>query len=91
MDSEDLKQWWLNLFKKNICKWDLVLLSHHIKHNGENRILNKYHMSEVNYFKILLLCEMMWHVILNGCWCGMVWLDTDVDILYAKRIGLNDT
>jgi hypothetical protein len=25
MDGEDLKQWWVNLFFLNICKWDLVL------------------------------------------------------------------
>jgi hypothetical protein len=33
--------------------------SHRVEHNGENRILNGYHMSERNYFKVLLLCEMM--------------------------------
>jgi hypothetical protein len=25
MDIEDLKQWWVIFFKKNVCKWDLVL------------------------------------------------------------------
>jgi hypothetical protein len=26
--------------------------SHHIEHNGENKILNKYYISEINYFKV---------------------------------------
>jgi hypothetical protein len=36
---------------------------HLIEHNGESRILNRYNMSEINYFKILLLYEM----ILDAC------------------------
>jgi hypothetical protein len=34
------------------------VLSHHIEHNGGNRILNEYHINEINYFKILLLYKM---------------------------------
>jgi hypothetical protein len=30
-------------------------------------ILNEYHISEINHFKILLLCEMMWQVTLDRC------------------------
>jgi hypothetical protein len=33
--------------------------SHHIEHNGENRFLNGNYMSQINYFKVLLLCEIM--------------------------------
>jgi hypothetical protein len=33
---------------------------HRIEHNSENGILNGYHMSEINHFKVLLLCKMMW-------------------------------
>jgi hypothetical protein len=66
-------------------------LSHHIEHSSENKILNGYHMSEINYFKVLLLCEMMWQMMLDGCWCGMIWLNADVDTLHVKRIDLNDT
>jgi hypothetical protein len=33
---------------------------------------------------------MMWQMMLDGCWCGMTWLDADVDTLHAKRISLND-
>jgi hypothetical protein len=29
----------------------------------KNKILNRYHMSEINYFKILLLYEIMWQMI----------------------------
>jgi hypothetical protein len=64
--------------------------SHHVEQNGENEILNRYHMCEINYFKVLLLCEMMWQMILDRCWCGMIWLDTDMDTSHAKKIGLND-
>jgi hypothetical protein len=32
----------------------------------------------------------MWIMMLDGCWCGMTWLDTDVDTLYIERINLND-
>jgi hypothetical protein len=49
-------------------------------------------MSEIYHFKVLLLCEMMWQVMLNGYWRDMTWLDDDVDIFYgihAKRIDLN--
>jgi hypothetical protein len=28
-------------------------------------------MSEINYFKVLLLYEMMWQVMLDGCCRGM--------------------
>jgi hypothetical protein len=47
-------------------------------------------MSEINYFKILLLCEMMWQMILDEYWYDMIGLDTDVDTLYDKKIDLND-
>jgi hypothetical protein len=43
-------------------------------------------MIEINHFKILLLYKMM----LDGCWCGMIWLNADVDSLYVKKISLND-
>jgi hypothetical protein len=33
---------------------------------------------------------MMWQVMLDECWRGLVWLDADVDTLHAKIIGLND-
>jgi hypothetical protein len=33
--------------------------SYRIEHNDENRILNRYYISEINYFKILLLYEIM--------------------------------
>jgi hypothetical protein len=47
-------------------------------------------MSEINHFKVLLLCEKMWQMMLDVYWCGMTWLDVDVDTLHAKRIDLND-
>jgi hypothetical protein len=47
-------------------------------------------MSEINHFKGLLLYEMVWQMMLDGYWCDMTWLDADVNILYAKRIGLNN-
>jgi hypothetical protein len=28
---------------------------------------------------------------LDECWYDMIWLDTDVDILYVNIIDLNDT
>jgi hypothetical protein len=31
----------------------LFYSSHHVEHNDENKILNRYHMSKVNYFKVL--------------------------------------
>jgi hypothetical protein len=34
-------------------------------------------MSEINHFKILLLCKMMWQMMLK---------DADVNILYVKRM-----
>jgi hypothetical protein len=30
-------------------------------------------------------------MMLDVYWCGMIWLDTDVDTLYAKKINLNDS
>jgi hypothetical protein len=72
MNDKNLKQRWVNLFLKNICKWDLVLLFHHTEHNGENKILNRYYLSEINYFKILLLYKMIWQMILDKCWYVMV-------------------
>jgi hypothetical protein len=33
-----------------------------------------------------MMCQMM----LDGYWCGMIWLNADVDILHVKKIGLND-
>jgi hypothetical protein len=64
--------------------------SHYVEHNGENRILNRYHMREINHFKVLLLCKMMWKMMSDRCWCGMIWLHADVDTLHVKRISLND-
>jgi hypothetical protein len=29
-------------------------------------------------------------MMLNGCWCGMIWLDADVVTLHVKSIDLND-
>jgi hypothetical protein len=34
---------------------------------------------------------MMWQVMLDGCWRDMSWLNTDVDILHAEIIDLNDS
>jgi hypothetical protein len=31
----------------------------HLEHNGENKILNEYNTTEINHFKVLLLCKMM--------------------------------
>jgi hypothetical protein len=28
---------------------------------------------------------------LYECWCDMIWMDADVDILHGKRIDLNDS
>jgi hypothetical protein len=49
--------------------------SRHIKHNNKNGIQNKYHMSEINHFKVFIMCS------------GDV---TDVDHLHVKRIHLID-
>jgi hypothetical protein len=46
--------------RSNFCS------SHYIEYNGENRILNGYHMSEINNFKVLLLFKMMWQMMLDG-------------------------
>jgi hypothetical protein len=46
-------------------------------------------MSEINHLKVLLLCEMKWQMMFDECWCGMTWLDANVDTLHTKRIGLN--
>jgi hypothetical protein len=32
----------------------------------------------------------MSQLMLNGCWRDMIWLDANVDILYAKKIDLNN-
>jgi hypothetical protein len=45
----------------------LFCSSHHVEHNGENRILNEYHMSEINHFKVLLLYKMVCQMMLDGC------------------------
>jgi hypothetical protein len=34
---------------------DLVCSSHRIEHNGKNKILNGYHMNEINHFKVLFI------------------------------------
>jgi hypothetical protein len=41
-------------------------LSHRVEHNNERGILNRYHMSELNYFKVLLLWKMMMQMMLDG-------------------------
>jgi hypothetical protein len=41
--------------------------SHRVEHNDKNEILNGYHMSEINHFKVLLLCKIMWQMMLDGC------------------------
>jgi hypothetical protein len=46
-------------FKKIYLSEIYFYSSHHVEHNGENRILNLYHPSEINHFKILLSYEMM--------------------------------
>jgi hypothetical protein len=43
-----------------------------IEHNSENESLNRYHISEINYFKVLLLYKMTWHIILYECLRGMI-------------------
>jgi hypothetical protein len=45
-------------------------------------------MSEISHFKVFLLCKMMWHIMLDGCWHDMTWLDVDVYILHVKKIGV---
>jgi hypothetical protein len=44
----------------------ILKVCYYVEYNGENRILNGYHMSEINYFKVLLLCKMMWEMVLDG-------------------------
>jgi hypothetical protein len=46
-------------FFKTYASEILFCSSHRVEHNGENEILYVYHMSEINHFKVLLLCEMM--------------------------------
>jgi hypothetical protein len=51
MNGEDLKQWWVNLFfVKTYASEIQFFSSHRIEHNDENKILNGYHMSEINHF-----------------------------------------
>jgi hypothetical protein len=78
-------------FFKTYASEILFCSSHRVEHNGENEILYGYHMSEINHFKVLLLCEMMWQMMLDGCWYDMTWLDANVDTLHIKRIGLNNS
>jgi hypothetical protein len=59
----------MNYFLKKYANQIQFYSSHRVKHNSENRILNEYHMIEINYFKVLLLCKMMWNI---------CWTDTDV-------------
>jgi hypothetical protein len=41
-------------FLKNIYESEIEFCSsHHIEHNGENGILNEYHMREINHFVIM--------------------------------------
>jgi hypothetical protein len=47
-------------------------------------------MSEINHFKVLLLCKMIWQMMLDRYQCGMIWLNPDVDTLHVKRIDLNN-
>jgi predicted DNA-binding protein (MmcQ/YjbR family) len=37
------------------------------RQQAHNKILNGYHMSKINYFKILLLCKMMGQMMLDEC------------------------
>jgi hypothetical protein len=48
-------------------------------------------MSEIKYFKALLLCEMMSGMMLDGYWCVMMWLDANMNTLHVKRIDLSDS
>jgi hypothetical protein len=48
--------------------------------------LNGYHINKINnYFKILLLCKMMW--LIRLMWYNLIG-DDDVYIVHAKRINL---
>jgi hypothetical protein len=86
MDGENLKQWWVNFFKTYTSEI-YFYSSHHIEHNSKTEILNKYHTSEINHFKVLLLCKMMWY----RCWYDMTWLNTDANTLHVKKINLNNS
>jgi hypothetical protein len=63
MDGEDLKQK-LVIFLKIYVSEMLFCSSHTVEHISENGILNRYYISEINYFKVLLLCKMMWLMML---------------------------
>jgi hypothetical protein len=89
MDDDDLKQQYVNLFFKQMQVRSSFIF-HRVEYNVESGILNRYHMSEINYFKILLLCKMMWQMVLNGYWHDMIRLNADVDTLHFKKIDLND-
>jgi hypothetical protein len=47
-------------------------------------------MSEIKHFKVLLLCEMIWQMMLDRYWHDMTWLDTDIDTFHVKKIELNN-
>jgi hypothetical protein len=47
-------------------------------------------MSEINYFKVLLLYKIMWQMMLDRCRRVMTELDIGVNILHIKIINLND-
>jgi hypothetical protein len=47
-------------------------------------------MSEINHFKILLLCEMMWQITLDTCLHDITRLNADVDIMHGKKFDLNN-
>jgi fructose-specific phosphotransferase system component IIB len=50
----------------------MFYLSRYVEHNGENGISNRYHMNEIDHFKLFILCS------------GDV--EVDVDHLHVKRI-----
>jgi hypothetical protein len=52
----------------------LFYSSHCVEHNGKNKIQDEYHMSEINYFKVFIICSDD--------------VTADVDHLHVKKIQL---
>jgi hypothetical protein len=61
----------------------LFCSSHRVEHNSENRIKNKYHISDINYFKVFIN-YIKWIDELNAK------INAEVDSLYVKKIDIKN-
>jgi hypothetical protein len=65
---------WLLMYHTCMCRELHFYLSCRVDYNGKNRILNGYHMSEINYFNFFtthddVAADARWLLMCHTCMC----------------------